>query len=706
MKQLIILFISILSFYTIRISAADRKLKVACVGNSITFGAGIANRDLNSYPAQLQYFLGDEYEIKNFGVSGTTALSKGDHPYIKTSAFKESQAYLPDIVLIKLGTNDTKPQNWKYKHDFQNDYQKLIDTYRNLSSSPRVILLTPVRCFLPENAGISPKIIEQEIRPVVEQLAWKNRLDIINLFNLFGNQWDASLMPDKLHPSAIGAGRMAKKIGNYLEEIEQKQIENEPLTGSPFNFHGYQGYDLEIDHIPCKIVKPYVTASGKPWVLRARFWNHEPQTDIALLEHGFHIAYCDVADLYGSEKAIKRWDRFYQYMIRSGFNKKVVLEGMSRGGLIVYNWAAQNPKKVACIYADAPVMDLKSWPMGEGQYEGSETDIQQMLKAYGFKNKEQALAWKKNPTDHAKKIAKAKIPVLHVVGDADKIVPVAENTAIFEQRMIQYDHPIRVIHKPGIGHHPHSLNNPEQIVRFILNATGFADDVCTHAVPGNEFRSGAGWAAGNEWHSIAQDIENSLDNKDFDFLFLGNSITQGWGGNRKEITYRPGEQVMNQYFGKDTWGNAGISGDKTQNLLWRIQHGNYNRCHPDNVIIAIGINNLIAGDTPEETAQGILAVTGAAQKEFSESRIILLGLYPSGKEANSNIRKKCNRIHELLAEKKWKDVEYINPTNWFTDNNGNIKDGLYIGDYIHLSENGYKIVAEKLKHILSTDGHS
>ena len=124
----------------------------------------------------------------------------------------------------------------------------------------------------------------------------------------------------------------------------------------------------------------------------------------------------------------------------------------------------------------------------------------------------------------------------------------------------------------------------------------------------------------------------------------------------------------------------------------------------DRIIIAIGINNLIAGDTPEETAQGILAVTEAVQKEFPKSRIILLGLYPSGKEANSNIRKKCNRIHELLAEKKWKDVEYINPTNWFTDNNGNIKDGLYIGDYIHLSENGYKIVAEKLKHILSTDG--
>ena len=96
------------------------------------------------------------------------------------------------------------------------------------------------------------------------------------------------------------------------------------------------------------------------------FWGHEPQTDIALLEHGFHIVYCDVADLYGSDKAVQRWNSFYKRMVKAGFNKKVALEGMSRGGLIVYNWAAQNPEKVACIYADAPVMDFKSWPMGQG----------------------------------------------------------------------------------------------------------------------------------------------------------------------------------------------------------------------------------------------------------------------------------------------------------------------------------------------------
>ena len=109
-----------------------------------------------------------------------------------------------------------------------------------------------------------------------------------------------------------------------------------------------------------------------------------------------------------------------------------------------------------------------------------------MLAAYGFKNEEQALRWKKNPLNHAAKIARAGIPVLHVVGDADDIVPVAENTALFEAEMKRLGAPITVIHKPGIGHHPHSLNNPESIVRFILKATGRWSNNCAHAVPGNE----------------------------------------------------------------------------------------------------------------------------------------------------------------------------------------------------------------------------
>ena len=87
--------------------------------------------------------------------------------------------------------------------------------------------------------------------------------------------------------------------------------------------------------VSCRLVAPLQAAKGHPWVLRARFWGHEPQTDIALLERGFHIAYCDVTDLYGSPKAVKRWDAFYKQMTALGLNKKVGLEGMSRGALIV-----------------------------------------------------------------------------------------------------------------------------------------------------------------------------------------------------------------------------------------------------------------------------------------------------------------------------------------------------------------------------------
>lgn len=699
MKKLFLVCLALLTGATA--SWAER-IKVACVGNSITYGAGIANREKNSYPSQLQYFLGDGYEVKNFGSNGATALVSGDYPYVKTAVYKESKEFQPDIVLIKLGTNDTKPHNWN-KEKFAADYQSLIDTYRSLESRPRVILLTPVRCFLTEKNTISPEIIEQHVRPLVEHLAWKNKLEIINLFNVFGNQWEQSIMPDRLHPSSLGAGDMAKKIGEYiLNEAKATSAGFVPEDAVPFNFHGYQGYDFQVNGVPCKIVKPAKEAEGRPWIWRARFWGHEPQTDIDLLEHGFHVVYCEVGNLYGSNKAVKRWNDFYKYLVKNGFHKKAVLEGMSRGGLIIYNWAAQNPKKVACIYADAPVMDFKSWPMGKGMYEGSEPDIKQLLAAYDFKDEAEALKWKKNPLNHARKIAKAGIPVLHVVGDADVVVPVAENTAVFEQEMKKLGAPITVMHKPGVGHHPHSLNNPQPIVRFILNATGRLDNVCTHAVPGNEYRSAAGWTEGSEWHAVAEDIEATLEGKQLKLLLLGNSITQGWGGNRKLVTYKPGKAAMDKVMGEGTWESAGISGDRTQSLLWRVRYGNYNRCHPEAVVIAIGINNLIGGkDSAEETAEGIVAVTEEACRQFPDSKIILLGLFPSGKEKASTVRQQCDRIHEILAEQSFDSrVQYVNPTGWFIDDNGTIKDGLYGGDYIHLTGKGYECVADKLQELL------
>lgn len=679
------------------VTVAAKVIKVACVGNSITYGANILNREQNSYPAQLQAYLGGEYEVRNYGVSGTTLLSKGDYPYTATPAYRQALDFQPDIVLIKLGTNDTKPQNWRFHHEFEADYQKLIEQFRNLDSHPRIILLVPVRCFLTDETSISPLRISQSVRPAVEQIAWKNGLEILNLYSLFGDNWEPHLMPDRLHPSAIGAGRMAQVIGAYLKQAYATcHTQDMPFLkdAATFNFHGYCGYDFRFEGANCKIVKPYGEAPGKPWVIRARFWGHEPQTDIALLEHGFHIMYCDVADMYGSPEAVKRWNRFYKMMVKQGFRRQVVLEGMSRGGLIVYNWAAENPNKVACIYADAPVMDIKSWPMGCGKGQESADDTKRMLSAYGFADEEEARAWSHNPLDRAKVIARAKIPCLHVVGDADTVVPVDENTTPFVTAMQKYGGQIKVVHKPGIGHHPHSLANPRTIVDFILRATGLYVNECTHAVPGNEYREGAGWKPGTEWHAQAEDIRQTLKGRHLKLLWLGNSISQGWGGRRAAVTYKPGLEVMDS----TAWETAGISGDGTQHLLWRLQHDDYNVCRPENVVIAIGVNNLIGGyDEPEDVAEGIIKVTEEAERQFPQARIWVLGLLPAGKDAESRLRMQANAVHELLQKHEFGRARYVNPSAWFLTEDRKARSDYYIGDYIHLSTEGYRRWAEEVK---------
>ena len=241
------------------------------------------------------------------------------------------------------------------------------------------------------------------------------------------------------------------------------------FPGKKSTWHNYARYDFKIGDADCLVVKPRKTAKGKPWVWRARFWGHEPQTDLALLAKGWHVVYCEVGGLFGSPKAIERWDRFYEFLTtQHEFSKKAALEGMSRGGLIIYNWASNNPTKVTAIYGDAPVCDFKSWPGGKGKSKGSTGSWKQCLASYGF-NESQALAFRGNPIDRLEPLAKAGIPILHIVGDADSVVPITENSNIIEKRYRALGGTIKVIHKKGVGHHPHSLKDPKPIVEFFLN---------------------------------------------------------------------------------------------------------------------------------------------------------------------------------------------------------------------------------------------
>ena len=236
-------------------------------------------------------------------------------------------------------------------------------------------------------------------------------------------------------------------------------------------FAGYKTQEFEFHGHNAKIVFPKKSNNQKFWVWRARFWGHEPQTDQALLRAGFHLVYVDVAGLYGNDEAVHLWDQFYKYLRKKyKLNRKAVLEGMSRGGLIVYNWASKNTKKVACIYADAPVCDIKSWPGGLYNGKGSPADWKACLQVYHLDSLS-VQKFKDIPLNNAVKVARAHIPVLHVCGLADEVVPYAENTKILAKNFRDAGGNIQLILKEGVGHHPHSLKDPKPIVDFVLENT-------------------------------------------------------------------------------------------------------------------------------------------------------------------------------------------------------------------------------------------
>src|SRR5438477_7762110 len=125
-------------------NAYDHAVRVACVGDSITYGAGLEHRETNSYPANLGRLLGSRFEVRNFGVSGATLLKKGDKPYWSFPEFTALNAFAPDAIVLKLGTNDSKPQNWIHGDEFAGDLRQMLDSLAHLPSKPRLWVCLPV----------------------------------------------------------------------------------------------------------------------------------------------------------------------------------------------------------------------------------------------------------------------------------------------------------------------------------------------------------------------------------------------------------------------------------------------------------------------------------------------------------------------------------------------------------------------------------
>jgi len=201
----------LLAFITLMTAHAAEPIKVACVGDSITQGVGAKSGQ--SYPAQLQALLGDGYKVGNFGVSGRTLLKQGDFPYWRENKYKAALAMEPAIVIIMLGTNDTKPQNWKFEAEFAADYRELVKSFQSLKSQPKVFVCRPVPVPGKGNYGINEENVQKEI-PRVDALAKELGCGVIDMHASL--EKFPEMLPDRVHPNTAGAGEMAKAAAKAI----------------------------------------------------------------------------------------------------------------------------------------------------------------------------------------------------------------------------------------------------------------------------------------------------------------------------------------------------------------------------------------------------------------------------------------------------------------------------------------------------------
>lgn len=434
--------ISILAILMVHTAPAGAQtVKIACIGNSITYGAGIENRDKLSYPAQLQAWLGDSYEVRNYGVSGATMLRKGDFPYWTRPEFKAALEWKPDIVIIKLGTNDSKPQNWQYASEFESDYSDMIAEFAAITPKPRILVALPVPVFTEEKWGIRDKIVRDEVIPKIKTVASKKKCQVIDLYTpLLPYKY---AFPDDVHPNSIGASVMVEEIYRNLFQRDRQHSSG------------------------------YLNTAALP-------------------------------------------------------------------------------------------------------------------------------------------------------------------------------------------------------------------------APGAECRGEeAGWGAGKDWFTQFDDINKIGQTRQVDLVFLGNSITQGFGGDGRTVwTAAPG--LWDSLYKPRNAANFGISGDRTQHVIWRIENGNFDHIKPKAVVLEIGVNNFPVHNA-EEIAEGIRGIIKSLQKKAPAAKILLLGPLPAGLDKSDPNRQKYQQVHQIIRSfGNGKTIFYLNLDKTFIKPDGTLADGLMAQDAIHLTADGYK----------------
>ncbi|MDN3688539.1 sialate O-acetylesterase [Cyclobacterium jeungdonense] len=420
---------------------------------------------------------------------------------------------------------------------------------------------------------------------------------------------------DATHLTPEGLVAHGKRIFDaYLSLLtENEKMQLTAFPGEKTDWNGFVRYTFRFEGRDAHVTLPEKALRGNPWVWRARFPGWHTEMDSLLLSEGFHEAFINTNNMYGSPAAVAVWDRFYNYLTTEWkLHPKVALEGVSRGGLFIYNWAKRNPEKVSCIYAEAPVCDFKSWPAGFGGGRASEPDWEQLKKEYGFSSDEEARAYRNNPIDNLEALALAKVPVLHMIGLHDEVVPPQENTYVLIDRYIKLGGPATVIpctvgKQDLFGHH-FPIETPRQGADFIRYHTELPDQLL-HS---------------ENYHNPRHGIRNSLikfqKEKRGRVAFLGGSITynSGW---RDSISNYLQERFPDTEF---EFIEAGIPSMGSTPAAFRLERDVLAGGSVDLLFLEAAVNDPSNGRSSQEQVRAMEGIVRHVRRNNSATDIVIM----------------------------------------------------------------------------------
>lgn len=372
-----------------------------------------------------------------------------------------------------------------------------------------------------------------------------------------------------------------KRLIFALALLMPLSLAGQPVPDGKSLWEGCERVDFQVEGRDGLVVIPKEAAPGRPWIWRPAFFGAFPSVDKALLKKGWHLAYYDVTHLYGSPRSVQLAKAFYDHVVpRFGLSRKVVVEGLSRGGYFAFAWAAAWPETVSCLYVDAPVCDITSWPGRKNP------DLwNDFLAEWGVKDESVDSGFRGNALQHLPAMAEARVPVIAVCGDADSVVPYEENMAKVATAYREMGGAVEVIVKPGCGHHPHSLEDPTPVVDFLeRHADGTVHDGAIH------LRGG-----------LDNFLEAATVRHQATVAFFGGSITEmkGWKDLLKEDLQKRYPDTEFRFI------DAGIASLGSTPHAFRFEEDVLSHGTPDLLFVEAAVNDDTNGFGPAEQVRGM-----------------------------------------------------------------------------------------------------